>query len=404
MTGTLWQGQVREGDRLRAVSSGREVRVRGVQVHDGPVEVAEAGQRVALNLAGVSLDEIGPGEALAGEDVPVAATTVLDAELDLRDAKHNQRVQVLHGTRAVAGRIVDRKTHWQLRLEQPLLAQDGDRVVVRSIAPPGTLGGGVINKADARQRVQLGVPSPPKVHTPAPSGPSAAALDARGGAQARRARAAARAPSWTPLLLGDLRHGRPRDPCRRQVRAPGRGREGEATRRALAPLTLGAAEGRPRHQPPVRAGLARALRRRQSDTPSAGRLAHPSCATLQNVVTSPLTTQARRVAGTVADKLPSPGSRALAEPPPGSGLEPLMGEPGPPVVGHSFGFLQNSLGLARRFHERYGPVFWTNTFGTKLVMVLGPEQPRDRARQQATARSRTRRAGTTSSARSSTAA
>ena len=52
---------------------------------------------------------------------------------------------------------------------------------------------------------------------------------------------------------------------------------------------------------------------------------------------------------------PSPGARPLAEPPPGSGLEPVMGEPGLPVVGHSLGFLQNSLELARRFHAQLRP-------------------------------------------------
>ena len=90
-------------------------------------------------------------------------------------------------------------------------------------------------------------------------------------------------------------------------------------------------------------------------------------------MTSPLTTQARRVAATVAERMPSPGPSALAEPPPGSGLQPVMGEPGPPVVGHSFGFLQYSLELSRRFNARYGPVFWTNAFGTRFVLVLGPD-------------------------------
>ena len=204
VTGTLWQGSVRKGDRLRAVGSGREVRVRGVQVHDGPVDEAAAGQRVALNLAGVSPEEIAPGEALAGADVPVVATRVLDARLDLRDARHNQRVQVHHGTRAVAGRIADRGEHWQLRLERPLLAQDGDRVVIRSIAPPATLGGGVILRADARSVEQKRGLSPPKVLKEAPRNPSEAAL-----ALADELRAAGheppRASELDPALLSDLR-------------------------------------------------------------------------------------------------------------------------------------------------------------------------------------------------------
>jgi cytochrome P450 len=49
-----------------------------------------------------------------------------------------------------------------------------------------------------------------------------------------------------------------------------------------------------------------------------------------------------------------------------------MGDPGVPVVGHSLGFFSDTLGTARRFRERFGPVFWTNVAGTKLVVVLGP--------------------------------
>src|SRR5512146_918561 len=52
VTGTLWSGSVGEGDELRVEPSGLDVRVRSVQVHDAPVERAEAGQRVAVNLPG----------------------------------------------------------------------------------------------------------------------------------------------------------------------------------------------------------------------------------------------------------------------------------------------------------------------------------------------------------------
>ena len=52
VTGTLWSGSVGEGDELRAEPAGIDVRVRSVQVHDEPVERAEAGQRVALALPG----------------------------------------------------------------------------------------------------------------------------------------------------------------------------------------------------------------------------------------------------------------------------------------------------------------------------------------------------------------
>src|SRR6187397_2122031 len=64
VTGTLWSGTVGGGDVLRAEPEGREVRVRSVQVHDQPVERAEAGQRVALALPGVERNELRRGDAL----------------------------------------------------------------------------------------------------------------------------------------------------------------------------------------------------------------------------------------------------------------------------------------------------------------------------------------------------
>jgi selenocysteine-specific elongation factor len=150
-TGTLWSGAVTDGDRLELLPSGRRVRVRGVQVHDAPVARAAAGQRVAVNLAGVRVAEAERGDVLA-EPGAVRATHILDVALALRDARHGERAQVHHGTRDVPGRLalLD-AAHglWQLRLEAPLLACDGDRVVVRRLAPPDTLGGGVVLDAHA---------------------------------------------------------------------------------------------------------------------------------------------------------------------------------------------------------------------------------------------------------------
>ena len=65
VTGTLWSGSVRAADRLAIMPSGREVRVRSVQVHDAPVETAAAGQRVAVALVGVDRDQVARGDTLA---------------------------------------------------------------------------------------------------------------------------------------------------------------------------------------------------------------------------------------------------------------------------------------------------------------------------------------------------
>jgi selenocysteine-specific elongation factor len=154
LTGTLWSGTISRRDTLRLLPSGRTVRVRGVQVHGEPVERAVAGQRVAVNLVGVAVPSVSRGDALVGLDSPVRATTIIDAALELHDAPTAPaaRVQVHHGTRDAPGRLVALSDRfWQLRLEQPLLVDDGDRLVIRRVAPPDTLGGGAVLDAGARR-------------------------------------------------------------------------------------------------------------------------------------------------------------------------------------------------------------------------------------------------------------
>ena len=90
-------------------------------------------------------------------------------------------------------------------------------------------------------------------------------------------------------------------------------------------------------------------------------------------MTVPLPVRLRGVASSLIDQVPAGDARALALPDPDSGLRAVLGDPGVPLVGHSLGFLQNSLGTCRRLHARFGPLFWVNAFGTRLVMVLGPE-------------------------------
>ncbi|MCW2990400.1 MAG: selB [Solirubrobacterales bacterium] len=149
VTGTLWSGSVGEGDVVRVLPEGREVRVRSVEVHDARVASADAGQRVALNLVGLGVDEVRRGDVVA--DGELAASYVLDVALGLR-VEHGTRLTVHHGTRETPARVawLGGRFH-QLRCEQPLIAAAGDRLVVRSIAPPDTLGGGVVLDPAARK-------------------------------------------------------------------------------------------------------------------------------------------------------------------------------------------------------------------------------------------------------------
>jgi selenocysteine-specific elongation factor len=139
-TGTLWSGSLREGDVLRAEPAGLDVRVRSVQVHDRPVELAEAGQRVAVSLPGVERTDLRRGDALVtpGRFRPSYRLDVALEELEPLPAG----VTVHHGTSAVPARVVrGGGRHAQLRLAEPVVAARGDRLVLRT---SGTVGGGVV--------------------------------------------------------------------------------------------------------------------------------------------------------------------------------------------------------------------------------------------------------------------
>jgi selenocysteine-specific elongation factor len=204
VTGTLWSGAVARGDELAVLPAGRRVRVRGVQIHDRGVEQAEAGQRVAVNLTGVRREEVARGDVLVGREDGAEPTFRIDAALAFPDPgrrpDHGDRVTVHHGTREAPARLAELGGRfWQLRLEQPLVPAAGDRVVLRTIAPPDTLGGGVVlDPAPARHgpsrevtarlaRLERGEPEPPRsappaaspAAAPAPLAPEALALEER---------------------------------------------------------------------------------------------------------------------------------------------------------------------------------------------------------------------------------
>jgi selenocysteine-specific elongation factor len=142
VTGTLWSGSVGEGDELRAEPAGIDVRVRSVQVHDEPVDRAEAGQRVALALPGVERKALHRGDALA-EPGAYPVSYRLDVELaELEPIEDRARVHAHHGTTETPARVVRVGERFaQLRLASPVVAARNDHVVLRNGT---TLGGGRI--------------------------------------------------------------------------------------------------------------------------------------------------------------------------------------------------------------------------------------------------------------------
>jgi len=142
VTGTLWSGSIATGDRLRLEPSGRNVRVRSIQVHDRDVAEADAGQRVAVSLPGLERDEVTRGEALVTPGA-YAVTYRLDVVLDeLGPIGDNARVQVHLGTAHAPARVARIGEGFaQLRLDAPVVAAAGDKVILRAET---TLGGGTV--------------------------------------------------------------------------------------------------------------------------------------------------------------------------------------------------------------------------------------------------------------------
>ena len=142
VTGTLWAGWIAEGSELRAEPGGVDVRVRSVQVHDRPVEIAEAGQRVAVALPGLERSQLRRGDALVAPSA-YPLTYRLDVVLsELAPIEDGARLTAHHGTSHSVARVVRVGTRYaQLRLAVPVVAARGDRVVLRGAT---TVGGGVV--------------------------------------------------------------------------------------------------------------------------------------------------------------------------------------------------------------------------------------------------------------------
>jgi selenocysteine-specific elongation factor len=163
VTGTLIDGTLTVGQEIELAGSGQRARVRGLQSHKTKVDATDPGVRLAVNLSGLSKDEVERGEILT---IPgwLKPTYRLDAHLRMvknapNPLKHNQgvtfhlftseasaRVRLLDADRLTAG-----QEGWvQLLLADPLPVVKGDFFVIRS--SEDTLGGGQIVDPNPRRR------------------------------------------------------------------------------------------------------------------------------------------------------------------------------------------------------------------------------------------------------------
>lgn len=156
VTGTLVSGTVNREDEMEVFPQGRRVRVRGVQVHGSAAEQAIAGQRTALNLAGVATGDLARGMTLAPPDT-LRATRRADVFLRVlpsaRPLKDRARVHFHAFTTETLAEVVliGEKTvapggagYAQLRLADPTLLLPGDHFILRQFSPVVTIGGGVV--------------------------------------------------------------------------------------------------------------------------------------------------------------------------------------------------------------------------------------------------------------------
>lgn len=158
VTGTLVSGEICEGDEFELLPAGLRVRARGVQVHGTSVRAAQAGQRTAVNLAGVDTSAIERGMVLAGVG-RLTATQIIDVELGVlpsapRAIRTRSRIRVHLGSAEAlarvrvlnsAGEIAPGDTGFaQLRLESPVVAWHDERFIIRSYSPAETIAGGLV--------------------------------------------------------------------------------------------------------------------------------------------------------------------------------------------------------------------------------------------------------------------
>ncbi len=163
ITGTALSGSISVDDAVEILPSNIKSRVRGLHSHGKPIQIAYAGQRVAINLQGAEKEELKRGDAVVvpGRFVP---TKIIDAKIELlRDSPDLKNKSLVHfhlATSETIARVIlyeknelkpGETGYCQFRLQDPVVSTSGDRYIIRRFSPVETIGGGEIFD-----------PSPPK--------------------------------------------------------------------------------------------------------------------------------------------------------------------------------------------------------------------------------------------------
>jgi len=157
VTGTIFNGRVKPGDKVTVSPAGNEVRVRGIQIRGKAAEQAAAGERCALNLTGADLESVSRGDWVLAAAIHrptqriVACMTVLASEAQA--LRHWMPVHLHLATTDVTARVAIRRGETlapgasalvQLVLDAPTGALHGDRFILRDQSASRTLGGGIV--------------------------------------------------------------------------------------------------------------------------------------------------------------------------------------------------------------------------------------------------------------------
>lgn len=157
ITGTLVDGELRAGQEVEILPSGKRTRIRGIQSHKRRVEIAHPGSRVAVNLASIATEEILRGDVVTTPGW-LRPTRAVDVKLRVIKAAPNPLEQgdslTFHTGSAEtvaklslldAETLEPGQTGWaQLRLADPVAIARGDLFIVRVPSPSFTVGGGSV--------------------------------------------------------------------------------------------------------------------------------------------------------------------------------------------------------------------------------------------------------------------
>jgi selenocysteine-specific elongation factor len=165
VTGTLLDGQLQVGQEVEILPQGLKSRIRGLQSHKQSVDTAVPGSRTAVNLTGVSTDELARGNVLTTPGW-LEPSQLIDVHLKLlpdapKPLRHNQEVEIFTGPTEVIGftrllgirQLEPGQAGWvQLRLKERIPVVKGEHFIIRQPSPSLTIGGGVIVDPLPRRR------------------------------------------------------------------------------------------------------------------------------------------------------------------------------------------------------------------------------------------------------------